>query len=104
MFTAIVYSNDVLDTLNLICSGEHTVQCSRIIREIQPESNTELSDFEYDSYIGSMAGPTPSILSEAEQLEQSLLALSDDYDDLPLFENVQFMKCFPTKNYCYNLG
>ena len=51
-----------------------------------------------------MAGPTPSILSEAEQLEQSLLALSDDYDDLPLFENVQFMKCFPTKNYCYNLG
>ena len=31
-----------------------------------------------------MAGPTPSILSEAEQIEQSLLAISDDYDDLPL--------------------
>ena len=34
VFTAIVYSNDVLDTLNLFCSGEHTVPCSRIIREI----------------------------------------------------------------------
>ena len=74
VFTALVYSNDTLDVLNLNHSGEkETISFSRIVKEVQPDSTTELSDFEYDLYLGFLASPTTvSILSEDEQIEESL--------------------------------
>ena len=82
-FTALIYCNDILDILTLDHTGEKTISCSRIIKEVQPDSVTELSDYEYELYLEFLASPTVDILSEDEQLEESLIATSEEPDESP---------------------
>ena len=55
----------------------------RIIKEVQLDSVTELSDYEYELYLEFLASPTVDILSEDEQLEESLIATSEEPDESP---------------------
>ena len=83
-FTALIYSNDILDVLTLDHTGEKTISCSRIVKEVQPDSITELSDFEYDLYLAFLACPTVDILSEDEQIEAAIIETSDEPEESPL--------------------